>query len=376
MIPSHVFEQTLRQHLAPVVAYLDDPDVSEVMINGAATVYVERRGRLHRTEARFENEAALLAAIRNAAQFVGRRVDEERPVLEGRLPDGSRFQAILPPAAPEGAQVAIRKFSKEKLTVERLVELDALTADAADTLRALVIAKRNVLVAGGTGSGKTSLLNALSAFTPPGDRVVVIEEAKELQLQLEHVVALEARPPDRAGRGEVRVRDLFRATLRMRPDRIVIGELRGGEALDLVQAMTSGHGGCMATLHATHPRDTLTRMETMCMMSDIELPLHALRLQLASGLDILVQVARLRDGSRRITHVSEVVGFDASAGEYRIRDLFLRRYRGLDARGAVVSDLAPTGLLPTGLEQLEAHGVTLPPALFDAAARLTREEHP
>jgi pilus assembly protein CpaF len=373
MIPASVFEQTLRQHFAPIVPFLDDPDVSEVMINGHETVFIEKKGKLLDTSAVFESEAALLAAIRNAAQFVGRRADADSPVLEGRLPDGSRFQAVVPPAAPDGPQVAIRKFFKEKLTVERLVGFDSLTQEAAATLEALVIAKRNVLIAGGTGSGKTSMLNALSGFTPADERVVVIEEAKELQLQLHHVVQLEARPADAKGRGQVSVRDLFRATLRMRPDRVVIGEIRSGEALDLIQAMTSGHGGCMATLHATHPHDTLTRMETMCMMSDVEMPLHAMRAQIGSGLDIIVQVSRLKDGSRCVTHISEVLGFDAESGSYRIQDLFIRRYQGVDAEGRVQSDFVATGHLPTGLDPMRAYGVDLPASVYDAHDRLRSE---
>ena len=288
-----IFEDSVREHLAPVLEFLDDPEISEIMINGPNDVYIEKGGKLHRTSARFAGDYELEAAIRNAAQFVGRTVDAEHPILEGRLPDGSRFQALIPPAAPDGAQVAIRKFSKDKLTMERLVEFGAMPTDAAEALRALVVAKRNIMVAGGTGSGKTSLLNALSSYIPTDERVVVIEEAKEVQLQQEHVVQLEARPPDASGKGEIRVRDLFRATLRMRPDLIIIGEIRGGEAIDILQAMTSGHGGCMGTLHASHPKDTLARLETMCMMSDLDLPLAAMKQQIGSGLDLVVQEVHL-----------------------------------------------------------------------------------
>lgn len=368
MIPDRVFEQTLRQHLRPVVPYLDDPGVSEIMINGHNSVFIERGGKLYETAQVFPSEAALLAAIRSAAQFVGRRVSEEAPVLEGRLPDGSRFQAVIPPAAPDGPQVAIRKFFKETLTTQRLVELRSLSPEAAQTLEALIIGKRNLLIAGGTGSGKTSLLNALSGFTPASERVVVIEEAKELQPQLHHVVHLEARNPDVAGRGRVSVRDLFRATLRMRPDRIVIGEIRGEEALDLVQAMTSGHGGCMATLHATHPRDALSRMETMGLMSDIELPLHALRAQIGSGLDVIVQVARKSDGSRCVTHITEVLGYDGRTESYQTQDLFVREYEQPDAGHPAQSELKPTGQLPTGLDQLRARGAVLPDLVYQRAS--------
>ena len=370
MIPIEVFEETIREHLAPVAAYLDDPQVSEIMINGADVVFVERYGKLHRVGVSFESDEALLAIVRNAAQFSGKLVDEKRPVLEGRLPDGSRIQALIPPAAPDGPQIAIRRFFKETLTVERLIGLDAMTPDAAATLHALVAAKRSVLVAGGTGSGKTSMLNALSSCIPEDERVVVIEEAKEVQLQREHVVQLEACAPDAHGRGGISVRDLFRATLRMRPDRVVIGEIRSGEALDIIQAMTSGHGGCMATLHATHPWDTLTRLETMCMMSDVDLPLAAMRTQIGSGVDIIVQLSRLKDGTRKLTHITEVCGYDFSAGRYDLRDLFVRKFHGLASNGSVDSDLSPTGLLPRCAEQLLAHGVELPGAVLEAARRL------
>ena len=369
MIPREVFAETLLQFLAPIRPFLDDPSVSEVMINGPSQIYVERRGRLELTDAKFESREALMSALRNAAQYVGKAVDEERPILEGRLPDGSRLEAILPPAGPDGPHVAIRRFFTETLTVARLIDFGALTDEAAQTLHAMVHAKLNVLVAGGTGSGKTSMLNALSSFIPDGDRVVVIEDSRELQLQRVHVVQLEARPADPKGKGAVSVRDLFRATLRMRPDRIVVGEIRGGEALDLIQAMTSGHGGCMSTLHATYPRDTLSRLETMAMMSDIDMPLAALRIQLASAVNIIAQVSRLQDGSRKLTHITEVLAFEPQSGTYVTQDIFERRYGGLDERGDVVSELAPTGNLPRALPQLHEHGVDVPAAVHDAARR-------
>ena len=367
MIPREVFAETLLEFLAPVRPYLEDPTVSDILINGPFQVYVERRGRLELTPVKFDSKEALVAALRNAAQFVGKHIDEEHPVLEGRLPDGSRIEAILPPAAPDGPCVAIRRFFRETLTIERLLDLDAFTVPAAQSLHALVAAKLNVLVAGGTGSGKTSMLNALSSFIPAAERVVVIEDSKEVQLQRDHVVHLEARPPDPRGRGAVSIRDLFRATLRMRPDRIVIGEIRGGEALDIVQAMTSGHGGCLATLHATYPRDTLSRLETMAMMSDVDLPLAALRTQIASAVNLVVQVARLSDGTRKVTHISEVTGFDAKSGAYELDDLFVRRFDGVDGDGSVTSALVPTGVVPRCLPQLHEHGLDLPAAVYDAA---------
>lgn len=367
IIPKEVFEETLLQFLAPIRPFLDDPAVSDIMINGPFQIYVEKKGMLHLTNARFETREALVAALRNAAQFVGKHVDEMKPILEGRLPDGSRIEAILPPAAPDGPCVSIRRFFKETLTVERLVNFGALTPDVASALQALVVAKLNILIAGGTGSGKTSMLNALSSFIPEGERVVVIEDSRELQLQRQHICMLEARPPDPKGRGEVTIRDLFRATLRLRPDRIVVGEIRSGEALDLIQAMTSGHGGCMSTLHATYPRDTTSRLETMAMMSDIDMPLTALRIQLASAVNIICQVSRLQDGSRKITHITEVLGFDPVKGEYILQDIFVRQYQGFDEQGAIISDIVPSGILPRCLPQLHEHGVDLPPSVYEAA---------
>jgi pilus assembly protein CpaF len=366
VIPQEVFAETLLQFFAPIRPFLDDPEVSEVMINGPEQIFVERKGRLELTAAYFESHEALGAALRNVAQYVGKHLDAQRPVLEGRLPDGSRIEAVLPPAAPEGPHVAIRRFSTEALTIDKLLAWDALTEAAAEALRVMIAAKLNVLVAGGTGSGKTSLLNALSSFIPASERVVVIEDSRELKLQQAHVVGLEARPPDERGRGQVTVRDLFRATLRMRPDRIVVGEIRGGEALDLIQAMTSGHGGCLSTLHATYPRDTLTRLETMAMMSDLPMPLFALRLQLASAVDLIVQTSRMASGARKVTHITEVRAFSQETGAYLMRDLFRREYQR-DAAGVMQDQLLPTGNLPEAHSRIREHGFELPEAMLEAS---------
>ncbi|HSO33465.1 MAG TPA: CpaF family protein [Labilithrix sp.] len=368
MIPTKIFEKTLLAFFAPIRPYLDDPTVSEIMINGPDRIYVERGGILSLVDARFDGKEALTAAIRNLSQYVGKPVSAARPILEGRMPDGSRVEAILPPVAPDGPHVSIRRFFKEALTVERLVGFDSLTRDAADALHAFVVAKCNILVAGGTGSGKTSMLNALSGFIPDGERVVVIEDSREVQFQKPHVVQLEARPADAKGEGAITIRDIFRATLRMRPDRVVVGEIRGGEALDIVQAMTSGHGGCMGTLHATYPRDTLTRMETMAMMSDVDMPLAAMRAQIGSGIQIIVQVARLQDGSRKVTHVTEVLGFDIARQAYTLQDLFVRRYSGMTQDNKIRSRLVPTGILPFCKPQLDEHGVSLPAEMIRCAA--------
>ncbi|HET9955607.1 MAG TPA: ATPase, T2SS/T4P/T4SS family [Polyangiaceae bacterium] len=365
MISSPVFEQTLLEFFAPVLPFLQDPHVSEILINGPTRIYVERRGQLELTAAQFPNREALHAALNNLSQYVGRPLNTECPLLEARLPDGSRVQAILPPIAADGPHVAIRRFFKDTLTMSRLVEIGALSQVAATTLERCVAAQLNILVAGGTGSGKTSFLNALSGLIPDRERVVVIEDSREINFQKAHVVQLEARPADARGRGALGIRELFRATLRMRPDRVVIGEIRGGEALDIVQAMTSGHGGCMGTLHASYPKDALTRLETMALMSDIDLPLAALRLQIGSGVQLLVQLSRLADGSRKVTHLTEVVGFDPGTQKYVLRHLFERRYRLPEARGGEpVSDLLPTHELPCLQTRLLERGVTLPESLL------------
>lgn len=366
MIPREVYEETLLQFFAPIRPYLEDASVSEIMINGPDQVFIERKGKLHKVDVRFDSKDALIAVLRNAAQFAGKQVDEDRPILEGRLPDGSRIEALIPPVAPEGPFVAIRRFFKETLTIQRLVEFGSLTPEAAQALEAMVISKLNIVVAGGTGSGKTSMLNALTGFIPEGERVIVIEDSKEVQPQREHVLQLEARAPDNKGRGAITIRDLFKATLRMRPDRLVVGEIRGGEALDLIQAMTSGHGGCLTTLHATYPRDTLSRLETMCMMSDVDMPLVAMRVQISSGINVIVQVSRLRDGSRKVTHITEVLGFDLAKGEYITQDIFSREYHGLGPGGKVLSDFTPSGAMPQCVDQLREHGVDFPACVYQA----------
>lgn len=368
MIPPEVYEQTLLSLLGPVRSYLDDPRVTEIMINGPDSIYIERFGKLEKTDARFSSQDELMSAIRNIAQFVGRPVGPFHSILEARLPDGSRVEAVLPPSAADGPSVAIRRFSKEKLTMGKLLEFGAVTQGALELVRSLVMAKQNIIVAGGTGSGKTSMLNALSSFIPADDRVVVIEDARELQLQQDHVVQLEARPADSRGRGQVTIRDLFKATLRMRPDRIVVGEIRGGEALELIQAMTSGHGGCLSTVHATYPSDTMSRLETMAMMSGVELPLFALRSQIASAVNVVVQVARLRDGSRGITHITEVVGVHPDRG-YQLTDLYIRKVEGEDVNGKLRSRLIPTGELPSCMEYLSIMGYRLPEEMFSARRR-------
>jgi pilus assembly protein CpaF len=360
MIPESVYRETIAEFLGPVRSYLEDPSVSEILINGPQCIYIERKGRLEATSAKFDGVEAILCALRNIAQFVGKDLDERHPILEARLPDGSRVQAVVAPAAPSGPYVAIRRFSRDTMTMEQLIALDSLTPLAAEFLRVAVGAKLNIVVAGGTGSGKTSLLNILAALVPENERVVVIEDSREVEVRRSHVVYMEARPPGPHGQEAISIRSLFRATLRMRPDRIIIGEIRGGEALDIVQAMVSGHGGCLGTLHATHPRDTLTRLETMAMMSDVEIPLLPLRMQIASGINLIVQVSRFRDGTRKISHITEVVGFDPVAQSYVCRDLFVREFSGIDEEDRLVSSLEPTRCEPSFLGHLRQYGLDVP----------------
>jgi pilus assembly protein CpaF len=365
MIPPGMFEHALRSLMAPIGPYLDDASVSEIMINGPDSIFIERQGKLERVPARFDSADHVLSALRNVAQFAGSFIDDAHPILEARLPDGSRIEAVISPIAEAGPTVAIRRFAKATLEWGDLVRLGSLTDDAVAALVAMTHAKCNTIVAGGTGSGKTSLLNVLAGVIPPGERVLVLEDTREISIRHEHVVYLTGRKPDEQGEFEVSIRDLFRASLRMRPDRIIVGELRGAEALDLVQATVSGHGGCLCTLHATYPFDTMTRLETMCMMSDVNMPLAAIRAQLASGIDVIVQVSRLQNGKRGVTHITEVTGRGDSRQPYMLRDLFVRRTD--PAAGAPESRLLPTGELPSFLPRLDELGIRLPGAMFAAA---------
>ena len=316
-----IFAATIRHFLAPVVPFLDDPNVSEIMINTPDEVYVERNGALERTDAKFDSLEAFMAAVNNVLQYTGKRLTAERPLQDSRLPDGSRVHVILGPLSRRGTCMTIRKFAKIMFDADHLTKLGSWTDEVKEYLDLAVQGEKNLLVAGGTSSGKTCLLNVLSAFIPAHQRIVVIEDSAELALQQDHVVSLESRGPDRYGRGEVTIRDLFRSGLRLRPDRIIIGECRGGEAMEIIQAMTSGHAGSMSTLHANTPLDALNRLETMCMMAKMDLPLHALRAQICSAIDVLVQMTRFSDGRREVTAVSEVLPLDAE-GRYTVHDMF------------------------------------------------------
>lgn len=309
----------LALFLMPVKDFLDDDTVSEILINGPDQVYIERSGRLVDVPVRFVSEPALRAAATNIAKSVGRILDEMHPRLDARLPDGSRVHAVIPPLSRIGTVIAIRKFKKDTLTIGKMQEFGSVDDDTVKLLRALVLLHKNVIVSGATSSGKTSVLNALSAFIPDGERVLVIEDATELQLQQRHVVPFETRKADKNGQGEVTIRDLIRSALRLRPDRIVIGEIRGGEALDLLQALNTGHAGSMSTIHANSPIDCLRRIETCALLSGIDVPLQALRAQVASAIDAVVHTARLSDGSRKVVAISEVLPLEG--GDYQVRDI-------------------------------------------------------
>jgi len=332
----------LTLFLAPVAAYLDDDAVSEVLINGPDSIYVERSGKLEKTAERFVSEPALKAAAVNIAKSVGRILDEMHPRLDARLPDGSRVHAVIPPLSRIGTVIAIRKFKKDTLTVDKMQEFGSLDESMRKLIRALVLLRKNVIVSGATSSGKTSVLNALSSFIPEGDRVLVIEDATELQLQQSHIVPFETRKADKNGQGEVTIRDLIHSALRLRPDRIVIGEIRGGEALDLLQALNTGHAGSMSTIHANSPMDCLRRIETCALLSGIDIPLSALRAQVASAIDVVVHTARLSDGSRKIVAISEVLPLEN--GEFRMRNL--QEYR--------TNSIRPDGSVEGGFKVLEA----------------------
>jgi pilus assembly protein CpaF len=322
MAKLQIFKATVEHFLAPILPFMEDPSVSEIMINRPDEIYVEKEGQLVETDAKFEDEEALLSAVNNVLQYTGKRLDFEHPLIDSRLPDGSRVHVVLSPPCRTGVCMTIRKFAKVMFSADHLVELGSWTPETREYLEICVEAEKNILVAGGTSSGKTSLLNVLSDFVPHHQRIVTIEDSSELELQQEHVISLEARPPDRWGRGEVNIRDLFRSSLRLRPDRIIIGEVRGGEALDMIQAMTSGHAGSMSTLHANMPMDALNRLETLAMMSKVELPLHALRAQIASAIDVIVQVTRFTDGRRGLTQISEVLPL-GDDGKYRVHDVYV-----------------------------------------------------
>jgi pilus assembly protein CpaF len=342
---------------------LAQEDVSEIMINGPHQIYVEKKGKIVLTPTRFRDDEHVLHVIDKIISPLGRRLDESMPMVDARLPDGSRVNAIIPPLALNGPVVTIRKFSSVPLTIEDLIRFGSLNPAMARMLEACVKGRLNIVVSGGTGAGKTSTLNVLSSFIPEHERIITIEDAAEIKLNQEHVVSMETRPPNIEGKGAIAIRDLVRNALRMRPDRIVVGEVRGGEALDMLQAMNTGHDGSLTTGHANSPRDMISRLETMVLMAGMELPVKAIREQISSALDLIVHQSRLRDGSRRITRITEVLGME---GEMVVlQDLFVFDQTGLDSKGKVAGRHRATGIRPRLVERLSAEGIFLPPDIFD-----------
>ena len=350
--------------LGPIEPLLRDATVNDILVNGPKYVYVERKGVLEKTDVIFQDEGHLMKVITRIVSRVGRRVDESSPMVDARLPDGSRVNAIILPLAIDGASLSIRKFSEKKFVLDDLVKWGAMTEAMCEMLKLCVICRMNVIVSGGTGSGKTTFLNALSRYIPDHERVVTIEDAAELQLQRDHVVRLETRPPNLEGKGEVTQRDLVKNALRMRPERIILGEIRSGEALDLLQAMNTGHDGSMGTLHANTTRDAFSRLETMCLMSGIELPQKAIREQIASAVGLICQLNRFSDGSRRVTQISEVTGMEN--GIITTQDVFSYEQKGLDENGKVKGIFKPSGIRPVFSKKIEAMGYKLPGEMFNA----------
>ncbi|MCH8161313.1 MAG: CpaF family protein [Chloroflexi bacterium] len=352
--------------LGPIEGLINEPAVSEVMVNAPDEVFYEKEGRLYLSSVRFRDEAHIMRIIERIVAPLGRRVDESSPMVDARLPDGSRVNVILPPVAPKSPTITIRKFQADKMTIEDLIQLNTLTREVAEFLRACVLVRLNIIVSGGTGTGKTTMLNALSSFIPDTERIVTIEDPTELRLQQGHVVSLEARPASLEGRGEVTMRDLVRNSLRMRPDRIIVGEVRGPEAFDMMQAMNTGHEGSLGTVHANTPRDALARIENMILMAGLDLPMRAIREQIASAIHMVIQIARLADGTRRITKVSEISGMEGEV--VTMQDLFSFEQTGVDSDGRVVGEFRPTGIRPSFASKFEIAGVHLPTDLFTKVA--------
>ena len=363
ILEREIYNEAMR--LGPLEDFLEDESITEVMVNGPKQVYVERGGKLELTGQSFMDDESVLGVIERIVAPIGRRIDESQPYVDARLPDGSRVNAIISPLSLIGPCITIRKFSKKAYGVADLINFGTWTADAAKFLDICVLMRKNIIVAGGTGSGKTTLLNVLSGFIPPTDRIVTIEDAAELRLVQPHVIRLEARPPNIEGRGAIPIRDLVRNSLRMRPDRIIVGECRGGEALDMLQAMNTGHDGSLTTVHANSPRDVISRLETMVLMSGMDLPSRAIREQISSAVDIIVHESRMSDGSRKVTYITEVVGLEGQ--QVVMQDLFEFQQTGIGEGGKVAGRFVPTGAVPTFYEHLQSRGLHIDPRMFDPA---------
>jgi pilus assembly protein CpaF len=346
----------------PITPLIGDSTVTEIMVNGPHKVYVEREGKLYLTNIQFRNNEQLMGVIQKIVTGIGRRVDESSPMVDARLPDGSRVNIIIPPLSLKGAILTIRKFSEDPFTVEDLVQLGTITPQIALFLKACVEAKVNICISGGTGSGKTTTLNVLSSFIPTQERIITIEDAAELKMWQEHVITLETKTKNAEGSGEITMRDLVKNSLRMRPDRIVVGEVRGGEALDMLQAMNTGHDGSLTTGHANSPRDMLSRLETMVLMAGVDLPLRAIRDQIASAIELIVHQSRMKDGSRRVTHITEITGMENDV--IVMQELFRFQQSGFDEQGKIQGDLVPSGILPKFYGDFEIYGIHVPRSLF------------
>lgn len=370
-----VFNESIKTFLAPIANLLEDETVSEILINGPTEIWIERKGKLYKTEARFTDEWGLQAAVRNIAQFVKRQIDEHHPTLDARLPDGSRIHAVLPPSARNGTTVAIRKFSKAgDITFDKLITSGSISQDCALFLKICVALAKNIVVSGGTGSGKTTVLNLLGGLIPATERMMVVEDASELQIKAPHVVSFETKAPDVEGKGGLTIRDLLRSAMRLRPDRIIVGEVRGHEALDLISVMNTGHGGSMGTVHANTPMDALVRLETLSMMGDTVIPVVALRRQISSAVNLVVQAKRLYDGTRKISHVSEVLGVDEH-GNYKTQDLFKFVQKGKAPDGKILGEMEPCHTLPTFMNEIEVNGLVFPRQKF-ANPRMVQRAQP
>ncbi|HUI90266.1 MAG TPA: CpaF family protein [Anaerolineales bacterium] len=365
---ARLFEQIAAEilGLGPLQPLLEDDTITEIMVNGAKNIYVERKGKVHRVPVTFENNEHVLRIIDRIVAPLGRRIDESSPYVDARLPDGSRVNAVISPISLVGPVLTIRKFSRNPITVDQLIQFGSVTQEAIQFLKACVEARLNIIISGGTGSGKTTLLNVLSGFIPADERIITIENSAELQLRQEHVVTLESRPPNIEGRGEVTIRDLVINSLRMRPERIIVGECRGGEALDMLQAMNTGHDGSMTTAHANSPRDALARLETMCLMAGMDLPARAIREQVAAAVELICQVSRMRDGTRKIVSISEISGMESDV--ITMTDIFIFEQTAIE-NGQVVGRLRPTGLRPKFMEKIDASGIHLPPSIFGIGER-------
>jgi pilus assembly protein CpaF len=365
---ARLFEQIAAEilGLGPLQSLLEDDTITEIMVNGPKNIYIERKGKLHRVPITFESNEHVMRVIDRIVAPLGRRIDESSPYVDARLQDGSRVNAVIPPISLVGPVLTIRKFSKNPITVEQLVQFGSISQEAVQFLKACVESRLNILISGGTGSGKTTLLNVCSSFIPSDERILTIENAAELQLRQEHVVTLESRPPNIEGRGEITIRDLVINALRMRPERIIVGECRGGETLDMLQAMNTGHDGSMTTAHANSPRDAIARVETMCLMAGMELPVRAIREQIAAAVDLIVQQERMRDGTRKVTSITEVSGMEGDV--ITMTDIFTFEQTGME-NGRIVGRLRPTGLRPKFMDKIENAGIHLPPSIFGIGER-------